>query len=240
MLDEPRAVHSPPREVDSPPMAEDQDAHLRQDQLFALVWAIKDAPPPVEGEGGDPELARALRDLPEAFHAPLAMEHRLGPETVERLMAHTRACHACRMMLIEDGPGARPPKTEADIVAEAAAREAARRRMVVRFWLDAVGGTATFIAAQVVFQIWRERHAVKPEGNDEARLKSVNDKAREIDPVMLGGIALVVVAAFLLADAYTIARELWIDFTRWKQAVPIIGKKWAERDKRRQLGGPSA
>jgi len=27
-----------------------------------------------------------------------------------------------------------------------------------------------------------------------------------------------------------IARELWIDFSRWKRAVPIIGKKWAARD----------
>lgn len=219
-------------------MGDDQDAHLRHDQLFPLVWAIKDSPPPSEGEGADPELARALRDLPEAFHAPLAMEHRLGPDTVERLMTHTRACHACRMQLLEDGPSARPPRTEADIVAEAAAREAARKRMVVRFWLTATGGTASFIAAQVVFQIWREKHAVKAEGTDEARLKTDHrDKPREIDPVMLGGIALVVVAAFLIADAYTIARELWIDFTRWKQAVPVIGKKWAERDKRRQLGG---
>lgn len=221
-------------------MGDDQDAHLRQDQLFALVWAIKDTPPPAEGEGADPELARALRDLPEAFQAPLAVEHRLGPETVERLMAHTKGCHECRMLLLEDGPGACPPKTEADVVAEAAAREAARRRMVVRFWLTATGGAASFVAAQVVFQIWRERHAVKAEGTDQARLKTdFRDKGREIDPVMLGGIALVVVAAFLIADAYTIARELWIDFTRWKAAVPVIGKKWVERDKRRQLGGPS-
>ena len=218
-------------------MADDQDAHLEKDQLFALVWAIKDSPPPAEGEGADPELARALRDLPEAFQAPLAMDHRLGPETVERLMAHTKACADCRMLLLEDGPGARPPRTEADIVAEAAAREAARKRMVVRFWLTATGGTGAFIAAQIVFQIWRERHAVKAEGTDQAKLKSVQDKGREIDPVMLGGMALVVVAAFLIADAYTIARELWIDFTRWKQAVPVIGKKWAERDRRRQLGG---
>lgn len=111
----------------------------------------------------------------------------------------------------------------------------------MRFWLTSTGGAASFVAAQVVFQIWRERHAVKAEGTDQARLKTdFREKGREIDPVMLGGIALVVVAAFLIADAYTIARELWIDFSRWKAAVPVIGKKWVERDKRRQLGGPSS
>lgn len=219
-------------------MADDQDAHLKQDQLYALVWAIKDGPPPVEGDDADPELARALRGLPETYEASLPMEHRLGPDTVARLMDHTRACKDCRMLLLEDGPGARPPRTEADVVAEAAAREAARKRLVVRFWVSATGGTATFVAAQIVFQMWRDRHAVKAEGTEEARLKvDHRDRVREIDPVMLGGIALVVVAAFLIADAYTIARELWIDFTRWKQAVPVIGKKWAERDKRKQLGG---
>ncbi|MCO5165188.1 MAG: hypothetical protein M9894_02315 [Planctomycetes bacterium] len=212
------------------------DEHLRDDQLFALMWAIKDRPPPAEGEGADPELARAMRSLSDAYEAPLAVEHRLGPETVARLMAHTTACKPCRMKLLEDAPGAGAPRTQSDIVAEAQRKEDARRRLVVRFWLGASGGLVTFVAAQFVFQLWRDRQRVEaPEGTTLQRDPS--EKTREIDPLIFGGMALVLVAAFLIADAYTIARELWIDFTRWKQAVPVIGKAWAARDKRRQQDG---
>lgn len=207
------------------------EEHLRPEQLFALVWAIKDRPPPAEGEGADVELARALRDLPDAYQAPLALDHQLGPETVARLMEHTRQCKPCRMTLLEDGPGSRLPRTQGDIAAEASRKEEARQAQVKRFWIGATGGVASFVAGQIVFDVWRDKHRQAPD-TAEATLKlDPRDKpAREIDPLMLGGIALIIVAAILLTDAYMIARELWIDFTRWKRAVPIIGKKWAARD----------
>jgi hypothetical protein len=208
-----------------------EQVHLRQEQLFALVWAIKDTPPPSEGEGADLELARALRDLPDAYQAPLAVDHRLGPETVQRLMEHTRGCKPCRMMLIEDGPGSRLPRTEGDIAAEVSRKEEARAKQVKRFWLGTTGGVASFVAGQIVFDVWRDKHRQPVETAAETLKIDPRDKpAREIDPLMLGGIALIIVAAVLITDAYMIARELWIDFTRWKRAVPIIGKKWAARD----------
>lgn len=208
------------------------EAHIPPAQLFALVWALKDRPPPAEGEGADPELARALRDLPDAYQPPLALEHRLGPETVERLLAHTKACKDCRMLLLEDGPGSRPPRTEADLAEEVRLKDAERQRKVKRFWSEAAGGTAAFVAAQVVFSIFRQRNAPEQRTDQATLQQDQRDKAKKpIDPFLLGGIGLCVVAAFLLADAYTIARELWIDFTRWKRAVPIIGKRWAAGEK---------
>jgi hypothetical protein len=211
------------------------EGHIQPAQLFALTWALKDRPPPAEGEGADPELARALRDLPDAYQAPLGIEHRLGPETVDRLLAHTRTCKDCRMLLIEDGPGSRPPRTQADLAEEVRLKDEERHRKVVRFWAEAAGGGLTFVGAQVVFMIWRKRQAAGRDETGASTLQQdVRDKPkREIDPFMFGGIALCVVAAFLLADAYTIARELWIDFSRWKRAVPIIGKKWAEGEKKK-------
>lgn len=207
------------------------EEHLRPQQLFPLMWAIKDRPPPAEGEGADVELARALRDLPDAYQAPLPVDHRLGPDTVERLMQHTRACKQCRMMLLEDGPGSRLPRTQGDIAAEATRREEERQQKVKRFWIGATGGVASFVAGQIVFDVWRDKHRVVADTATEALKIDPRDKpAREIDPLMLGGIALIIVAAVLITDAYMIARELWIDFTRWKRAVPLIGKAWAARD----------
>ena len=47
----------------------------------------------------------------------------------------------------------------------------------------------------------------------------------------------VFVSAWFLAECYTIARELWIDFTAWKKAVPLIGKRWAAKGKPSADGG---
>jgi hypothetical protein len=218
------------------------DDHLRADQLYAFVQALRDRPPPAaaegegEGEGADPELARALRDLPEHFEAPLPVEHRLGPETVARLLEHTKACKDCRMTLLEDGPGAARPKTQADVEAEAARKEEERHKKVVRFVLGASGGTLSFVSAQIVFSIWRSKHRQERHTGTQLQ-EDPSLKGRQIDPLMLGGIGLTVVAAILLADAYVIARELWINFTAWKRAVPIIGKRWAEAETKRRLGG---
>jgi hypothetical protein len=210
--------------------------HLRQDQLFALVWAIKDAPPPEQGEGADAELARALRDLPDAFQAPLAPEHRLGPETVTRLMEHTRACKDCRMTLLEDGPSSRRPKTQADVAAEVREKEEVREGKVRRFWMVMPGGVAAFIASQIIFSIWRQRQYVKADESKTGTIQRADKPEREIDPLLFAGLGAVIVAAFLLADAYVIARELWIDYTRWKRAVPIIGKRWAAGEKSKKPG----
>lgn len=213
------------------------DEHLRQDQLFPLVWAIQDAPPPTEGEGADVELARALRDLPDAYQKPLPPEHRLGPETVTRLVEHTRTCKPCRMLLLEDGPSSPRPKTQADVASEVREKEELRERKVKRFWIVMPSGVAAFIASQIVFSIWQQNRYVKPDESKTGTIQRADKPEREIDPLMFVGLGTVVIAAFLLADAYTIARELWIDYTRWKRAVPIIGKRWAAGEKNKSPGG---
>jgi hypothetical protein len=207
--------------------------HIARPQLYPLVWAIKDRPPPREGEGADPELARSLSHLAEGYQRELAPEHRLGPETVDRLLAHTKVCSDCRMMLLEDGPDAAPPRTAADAAAETARKEAERQAKVRRFYAGAAIGLACFIGFQVLVGIINRRAPREP-GSDGTAAMQVDprDKAKkEIDPLWYASILLVIGFAVCTADAYMIARELWIDFSRWKRAVPIIGKKWAEGEK---------
>jgi hypothetical protein len=218
----------------APPGAEPGAApeHLRKEQLFPFLHALGNLPlPPVDGEGADPELARVLRELPDPFKEPLATEDRLGPETVERLLAHTKSCVPCRSLLIEDGPGARPKKTEADVKAEVDRKETERRAKVRRFWIGAAGGAVGFMASKGTFYMWaRRKHVEQPTGT--ALKSDERDKATKVDPVFLLGMGFAVIAAFCLTDAYIIARELWIDFSKWKRAVPVIGNAWADRDKR--------
>ncbi len=47
-------------------------------------------------------------------------------------------------------------------------------------------------------------------------------------------VVLLLIASWFLAESYTIARDLWIDFDAWKRAVPVVGQKWADRDKKRK------
>ncbi|RMG10443.1 MAG: hypothetical protein D6731_17410 [Planctomycetota bacterium] len=213
-------------------MSEAPPEHVRPDQLFALLWANKDKRPPNEGEGADPELARMFDDMDERFDTPPPPEHRLGPETCARLWEHAIACPDCRLLLIEDGPGARPPKTAAQLEQEQLDRDEQRRKQVIKFWIDLIVGTAFFAGAFVTLQIIRGAKVVD---QAETTLRAVRDKP--LDPRYVLFAILILGASWFLAEAYTIARDLWIDFTAWKRAVPIIGEKWVERDKRKKRGG---
>jgi len=219
--------------MDAPPTE-----HLTQEQLFPLLWAIKDRQIPREGEGADPELAKALGRLSESFQEELGAAHRLGPETVERLLAHTRACSDCRMKLIEDAPDARPPRTRADAATEVTRLENERAARVKRFWISGGIGLVTFIGGQVTFGVWRHRNREEVTKTNVEQLHGdpAMKAKRPIDPLIFLGIAVTAVAAFAIADAYVIARELWIDFTRWKRAVPVFGKKWAEGEAKARSG----
>ncbi len=218
--------------MDAPPTE-----HLTQEQLFPLLWAIKDRQIPREGEGADPELAKALGRLSESFQEELGAAHRLGPETVERLLAHTKSCADCRMKLIEDAPDARPPRTRADAAAEVTRLENERAARVKRFWVSGGIGLVTFVGGQVIFGVWRHRNREEQTKTNVDKLESgLPKEKRPIDPLIFLGIAVTAVAAFAIADAYVIARELWIDFTRWKRAVPVFGKKWAEGEAKARSG----
>jgi hypothetical protein len=205
---------------------EAEEAHVRREQLFALIWANRDNRPPAEGEDADPELERMFGDLGERFFKDLAAEFRLGPETAERLWGHALTCKQCRLMLLEDGPGARPPKTEAEVQKETEDRDAARRKKVVKFWIDLAVGVAAFGGAFWLRQLIAMAKMKKMSG------PVIGGTGPEtIDPRWYGFVIFLLIASWFLAEAYVIARELWIDFRAWKRAVPVIGKKWAERDK---------
>ena len=53
---------------------------------------------------------------------------------------------------------------------------------------------------------------------------------------MMGFMALLLFAAWFLAEAWVDARTLgWFDMTSWKRAVPVVGKKWAEKSVQAKL-----
>lgn len=207
----------------------DNEPQLRIDHLHAFVHAIKSDPPSLNDPDKDTQLERMLRTLPDAFDEPLPPAFQLGPETVQRLIEDVRRHEHSFMLLVEDGPHTRRPKTDDEVKTEEQRAEEKRRAQKIKFFVDAGLGTGAFFGAQYTFSAWRQKR--QEQIVDDAGGALTQKKQFQIDPVFVGAVMLVFVAAWFLAEAYTIARELWIDFTAWKRAVPIIGKKWVERDK---------
>ena len=58
------------------------------------------------------------------------------------------------MLLLEDGPGSRPPKTEAELQQEVVDKEAKRKQKVVKFWIDLSIGLVTFGGAFTTATTW--------------------------------------------------------------------------------------
>lgn len=210
----------------------DPDAHIPREQLFALMHALRRSPPPAEGEGADPELAASLSGLGDPFTQPLAPDQRLGEETVARHRAHAAACNQCRCLLLEDGPVSRPPRTQADVAVAANEAEEQRKKKVVKFWTSALIGMGGFVGSQISIYEYRVIRARERGEEQGPRLSDdPSGKGLQIHPLLLLAMALVLVAAWFLAEAYVLARELWIDWSKLKAAVPVVGKRWAAKGK---------
>lgn len=211
--------------------ATDPDGHVDPTHLFALLYVQRDELPDGEGEDDDGEMVRLRQDIVDGdrYKQPLPEELRLGPDTVARYWAHALDCLQCRCLLLEDGPGARPPETQSEIVSKAQAEDERRQKLKIKFAIDTVLGTGFFVGATVVINVMR---AKKPDDNSGDQLASGKF---QIDPLAFAFMGLILVSSWFLAEAYGIAKELWIDFSAWKKAVPVVGKAWHAKGKKKKL-----
>ncbi|MGE0707185.1 MAG: hypothetical protein AB7N76_16770 [Planctomycetota bacterium] len=214
-------------------MASETQTCVPPEHLFALLWAKREELPRAgdelpEGQTLDAELARLRADLDESerYKKPLPAEFQLGPETLASYWEHVQGCAACRCTLIEDGPTARPPKTEAEAAAEEQREVEKEESLKWKFGVDLTVGLIAFGGAFFTINYIRHKEYATI---DQAQSTIGALQEKQIDPLYLLFAVLILVASWFLAEAYGIARELWVDFTPWKRAVPLIGKKWAEK-----------
>lgn len=222
-----------PAEAATPaPVGEvDPDAHVERNHLFALLYVKWTELPNGEGEDDDKEMVRLRTDIEGAdrFKQPLLDELRIGPVTADRYWAHAwGGCNQCRCFLLEDGPDARPPQTGAQLVSDAAAAEERRKKQKIKFFVDVVLGTGFFVGATVTINILK----APKETTDGPEMSSGKF---EIDPLAFLFMALILVASWFFAEAYGIAKELWVDFSAWKKAVPVVGKAWHAKGVNKKL-----
>lgn len=201
-----------------------EDEHVPPKQLFALVWANQESLPRDGDPDADLELVRLRDDLEERYQRSLNPAHRLGPETATRLWAHALECRSCRMMLLEDAPSAKPPKTVDEAAKEEQKKIDDHQKQLIKFWTSLVIGCVAFGVA-VYFINWIRGDAIQGP-IDGAIGRDPRDKAFSLDPRYIGFAMAILTASWFLAEAYTVARNLWVDFTAWKRAVPVIGEWW--------------
>ncbi|MBI4575856.1 MAG: hypothetical protein HY722_06285 [Planctomycetes bacterium] len=216
--------------------------HVRREQLYPLFHVLvlhRQGRAPLDGLDLDPDLARVLRKVPEeAFATPPDPGRALSGDRVREVLDHARACKECQILVYEEGPYARRPKTARELAEEREAWEREKRRMRRRFFLSAGYGTAAFVGANLAITEYRNLQlaARKVEG---PVLRQLDEPAFQLHPLQILFGALILVAAWGLAEAWRIANVLWLDFTRFKAAVPFIGQRWAERSRReRERWGP--
>jgi len=212
------------------------DQHIEPElHLYAIMHVLAGrAPPPEQGEGARPELARLMRELDqERFRRPPPVAFKLKQKDVDRFVEHAERCTPCQVVLFEDGPGASPPRSDEEKALEVSESEKGRRKKVINFWIHLVVGTVGFVGSQLIVY-WIRSRAPTPDEAGPALELDPSQLDRQIDPLWYLFAVVLLVTSYGLATAYTIARELWIDFTAWKRAVPVIGKRWAEASKKKE------
>jgi hypothetical protein len=58
--------------------------------------------------------------------------------------------------------------------------------------------------------------------------------AFQLDPLQILAFSMVFIGAWGLVQCWTIANEVWIDWSKAKEAVPVIGKSWAEKGRKKK------
>lgn len=212
-------------------------AHLDPNDLYALLYQLREhqhGSDPIAGVTLDEELARVVQRLSRRdYSEPPAAEHRLSSSVVQSVLKHTSKCPSCQQVLCEDGPSARRRQTETELRAAEEQQEAEERRLTRRFFIALVYAILA-LGGSVLVQVEYNKLKYQPRVTTDGAILESTEPAQRWHPLQIATFGLIVIAAWGFADAFMIANQLWLDWSRAKAAVPFIGQKWAARSQRKK------
>ena len=100
------------------------------------------------------------------------------------------------------------------------------------FWVHLGYGVPAFFAARYVNNLRLAKIQKARQGGP--KIQGVNQAKFAIDPLWILIGMFILFATIGLAEAWRIANELWIDWSRAKEAVPVVGKAWAEKGRKQK------
>ena len=214
-------------------------AKIDRKELYALFYALhrhQAKQDPIEGIKIDDEIADAIaRFARKHDNKPGRPEGPLTTERVKSILKSVKHDPQIRILVIEDGPETKRPKTREELQEEKQAQEAEAERLFRKFWVSASYGVTALIGS-ISVGIWYQKviAAAPRENVSGPMLESVGDAGLQMHPLKITSLILMLIAAWGIAEAVVIAKNHWADFDRVKGAVPVVGQAWLARTKRKR------
>ncbi len=214
--------------------------HVTEAQLYPLFYALvrhKAGEKRISKLQLDPELGRCVNGLPVERYATMPAEgDTLTSQEVRDIVKHAESCNECAILVLEDGAAAKRRRTEAELAKEKMARKSRDRKMVIKFFISLTYGIGCVIGANLASTKY-QLIMLAERAKEGTTFKPLYDPSGGVHPLQILFVVLIFIAAWGLAECWHIANALWIDFDKFKGAVPVIGKAWQakSRAKREQF-----
>lgn len=207
--------------------------HIAREQLYPFIYELKQFDKPGESLGVElPEdLIKTIKRADKAqFQQAPAVEHRLKMSQLKAFVEHIKDCEECQVLVYEDGMGAKRAKGAEDLQREEDEEQLRIKAMKQQFFVNLGYSLPCVVAAR--FTMGKYYQKTRKDMVKGPTLKAQHQAKLAIDPLLLVAGLLIFIGAWGLAECWRIANEVWFDWTKAKEAVPFIGKAWAERSRK--------
>lgn len=210
-------------------------AQIRDDQLYPVMFKLSQHFQKVRTiadlEDLPEDLEKTLQRMTHRnFEVPPGLEHEVSDDFVKQLIRNLEDQPDLALQIYEDGPYSQRQKTQVDLKSEEEEEEQRIKGLKTEFFISIGYSIPAIIGSRVLFSMY---HSLRNKDiHKEATLQQVNKPTLLMHPYQMGGFGLILVGAWGLATAWQIANEVWLDWTKAKAAIPVVGKAWAEKSKK--------
>lgn len=148
---------------------------------------------------------------------------------VKEIIKNLNSNENLQILIYEEGPSSKRKLSKEELAAAEDEEEQRIRALKQKFFISVGYSIPCLIGGRMLYQTYLGK---KPKASSENQFKAVNQAKFAIDPLLIGAGALILVAAWGLVQCWEIANEVWLDWTKAKEAVPFIGKAWAEKSRK--------
>ncbi|MCA8959759.1 MAG: hypothetical protein KDC38_04575 [Planctomycetes bacterium] len=210
-------------------------AKVDAEELYPLFYALHrhvQGTATIAGIKVDDELSDAITRFARIHdNRPVAPEKQVTPERVKAILKGMKHQPDIRLAVVEDGPNAKRPKTAQEMAAERQEAEDEADRLFRKFLISASYGICALILGFSLFIAYATRDIEQREVTGPT---IEGEQVRSLHPLEIGGLVCIAIASWGIAEAIIIAKNHWADFDRVKEAVPVVGKAWARRTRRKR------
>ena len=208
--------------------------NVKNEELYPLFHLLSLHHQNKKSISGLPEFPEELQKTLERldhhrFETAPAEEHAMKTGRVKEIIKNLNSNENLQILIYEEGPTSKRKLSKEELAAAEDEEEQRIRALKQKFFISVGYSIPCLIGGRMLYQTYLGK---KPKASSENQFKAVNQAKFAIDPLLIGAGALILVAAWGLVQCWEIANEVWLDWTKAKEAVPFIGKAWAEKSRK--------